>query len=66
MTEQTSVEPKKKMGGLEKVFLNFSSVGKMTFEEFLLGEDINKVPVVTLNKKIWQLIKEKNLRVKAA
>ena len=54
---------KKRKTGLSGMFINFSSVKDMTLEQLFAGQDISKVPVTQIMKKVWELIKSKNLRV---
>lgn len=50
---------KQRGNGLKKVFLDFSKVKNMTLGE-LYGT--TPVPITELTKRLWALIKEKNLR----
>jgi len=47
--------------GLNKVFIDFSSVKDMTLKE-LYGEQ--PIPITQLTKKLWGLIHEKSLQIK--
>lgn len=64
MSEQTVAEPKKKEGGLGSVYLNFTSVKDVTFEKLLTGvENIARVSITEVQKRLWGFIKENKLRV---
>ena len=58
------VAPKaKRKTGLSGMMINFTTVKDMTIEQMFSGHDIAKVPVTQIMKKVWELIKSKNLRV---
>lgn len=60
------VEKKKRRTGLSGMMIDFTSVKDITIEQLFEGQDISKVPVTQIMKKIWELIKTRNLKVPKA